>query len=67
MVKIALRILPCSSRVQPVAVHPRTLRPRTGASDLHVSEPGYQLISDDLKLFATTFAAGFLFVSVLIG
>ena len=25
------------------------------------------LLSDDLKLFATTFLAGFLFVSVLIG
>lgn len=24
-------------------------------------------VSDDLKLFATTFAAGFLFVSILIG
>jgi hypothetical protein len=28
-------------------------------------EPGWA-ISDDLKLFASTFAAGFLFVSVLI-
>lgn len=26
-----------------------------------------RIVSDDLKLFVTTFAAGFLFVSVLIG
>ena len=29
-------------------------------------EPGWS-VSDDMKLFATTFAAGFLFVSILIG
>jgi hypothetical protein len=48
-----------------IAVHPRTFG-RGPRKHLHVSEPGYQLISDDLKLFATTFAAGFLFVSVLL-
>ena len=37
---------------------PRTFG-RGPRKHLHVSEPGYQLISDDLKLFATTFARGF--------
>jgi hypothetical protein len=30
-------------------------------------EPTSDKLSDDLKLFALTFAAGFLFVSILIG
>jgi hypothetical protein len=29
--------------------------------------PGTPLLSDDFKLFAATFIAGFLFVSILIG
>jgi len=33
---------------------------------LELFEPDARPISDDLKLFVTTFAAGFLFVSVLL-
>ena len=35
--------------------------------DLATPSPHKSTLSDDLKLFATTFAAGFLFVSILIG
>ena len=49
-----------------VAAHPRLfgrgpVRPAEAPVD-----PGFSL-SDDVKLFATTFLAGFLFVSILIG
>ena len=35
--------------------------------ELASARPGEWAISADLKLFATTFLAGFLFVSILIG
>jgi hypothetical protein len=45
-------------------------RPRFGRGPIYAdrSEPVRQpTLSDDLRLFAITFAAGFLFVSILIG
>jgi hypothetical protein len=47
------------------AMQPRTFG-RGPRKELQIAEPGRPLISDDFKLFATTFAAGFLFVSVLL-
>ena len=47
------------------AVHPRYFG-RGPRKQLELFEPDTPLISDDVKLFATTFAAGFLFVSVLL-
>lgn len=47
------------------AVHPRYFG-RGPRKDLQCAQPPAQLLSDDLKLFATTFAAGFLFVSVML-
>lgn len=49
------------------AVHPRHFGrgPVRSAAALEPAEA--PRLGDDLKLFATTFAAGFLFVSVLIG
>jgi hypothetical protein len=35
--------------------------------ELSSVRPGQIISSDDLKLFATTFIAGFLFISILIG
>ena len=49
-----------------VAVHPR-LFGRGPAREVDVLPTGGASLSDDLKLFATTFLAGFLFVSILIG
>ena len=47
--------------------HPTTFG-RGPARDLTAPEPASSLkFGDELKLFATTFAAGFLFVSILIG
>ena len=48
-----------------IALDPRHFG-RGRARTLDVSEDRSWSISDDLKLFATTFAAGFLFVSILI-
>jgi hypothetical protein len=47
------------------AIHPRHFGrgPRKDATPMEARRPA---ISDDLKLFATTFAAGFVFVSVLL-
>jgi hypothetical protein len=48
------------------ALHPKHFgrgRPR----DLSPPRAAVSRLSSDLKLFATTFAAGFLFVSILIG
>jgi hypothetical protein len=47
------------------AVHPRRFG-RGPRKHLHPVQPITSPISDDLKLFATTFAAGFVFVSVLL-
>jgi len=47
------------------AVRPRTFG-RGPRKELEAPQPARQMISDDLKLFATTFAAGFLFVTVLL-
>ena len=48
------------------ALHPR-LFGKGPARDLDAAEAQTNRISDDVKLFATTFVAGFLFVSILIG
>ena len=46
------------------AIHPRRFG-RGPVRDLERAVPAVASISDDLKLFATTFAAGFIFVTVL--
>ena len=48
-----------------IAANPR-LFGRGQVRDLSVPEVREWSVPDDLKLFATTFAAGFLFVSILI-
>ena len=50
------------------AVHSRTFGrgPRKVIGDVVAVRPT-TIISDDLKLFATTFAAGFIFVSIFLG
>jgi len=47
------------------AVHPRQFG-RGPVRDLAPSPPAASLLSNDVKLFATTFAAGFIFVSVFL-
>ena len=49
-----------------IAIDPRLFGRRLPGFILGGAEDGEVVISDDLKLFATTFAIGFLFVSVLI-
>jgi hypothetical protein len=49
-----------------VAANPRQFGRGPARWDHMVAEPARR-ISSDLKLFAMTFAAGFLFVSILIG
>ena len=49
-----------------IAIDPR-LFGRAAPRVLTVDEPAGWTLSEDAKLFATTFAAGFLFVSILIG
>ena len=49
-----------------VAANPRQFGRGPMRWDTLVQSPGRRM-SDDLKLFAMTFAAGFLFVSILIG
>jgi hypothetical protein len=49
-----------------IAIDPRLFGRRMPGFILSGGEEGGLVISDDLKLFATTFAIGFLFVSVLI-
>lgn len=48
------------------ATHPRRFGKRQAFVLTLPSEPAWAY-SDDLKLFAATFLAGFLFVSILIG
>jgi hypothetical protein len=48
------------------ALHPKQFG-RGRVRDLVVVEPAPVRIGGDLKLFAATFVAGFLFVSILIG
>ena len=65
MVNVRVKDLPCCLRV-PVAARP------DGASAAARSRPREPcqrapILSDDFKLFATTFAAGFVFVSILFG
>lgn len=48
------------------ALHPK-LFGKGRAKDLAMPSPQGITISEDLKLFATTFIAGFLFVSMMIG
>ena len=50
----------------PFASHPRRFG-RAPARVLAVASPQRMTIPEDIKLFATTFFAGFLFVSILIG
>jgi hypothetical protein len=53
--------------VRPVfAAHPRRFA-RGRARILAMPVESASTLSDDLKLFTTTFLAGFLFVSILIG
>ncbi|MFL6731064.1 MAG: hypothetical protein ACJ8EH_11315 [Sphingomicrobium sp.] len=53
--------------VRPViALNPR-LFGRGPARDVGTAEAPARRLSDDLKLFAATFIAGFVFVSILIG
>ncbi|HWI87786.1 MAG TPA: hypothetical protein VNS11_00880 [Sphingomicrobium sp.] len=47
------------------AVHPRRFG-RGPRKQLEPASRAASRISDDIKLFATTFAAGFIFVSVLL-
>jgi hypothetical protein len=49
-----------------IALHPK-LFGKGRVRDLASSRPVATRLSDDLKLFATTFVAGFLFVSILFG
>jgi hypothetical protein len=49
-----------------IAIDPRRFGRRMPGFILGSAEEDGLVISDDLKLFATTFAIGFLFVSVLI-
>jgi hypothetical protein len=49
-----------------IAIDPRLFGRRMPGFILGGAEEGEVVISDDIKLFATTFAIGFLFVSVLI-
>ena len=49
-----------------IAIDPRLFGRRMPGFTLGGAEEGEVVISDDIKLFATTFAIGFLFVSVLI-
>ena len=49
-----------------IAIDPRFFGKRFPGFILGKEEERGWEVSDDLKLFATTFAAGFLFVSVLI-
>ena len=46
------------------AIHPRRFG-RGPMRNVEQAAPAVSSISDDLKLFATTFAAGFIFVTVL--
>ena len=47
------------------AAHPRQFG-RGPVRQLDQADPATKSISNDLRLFATTFAAGFVFVSVLL-
>ena len=49
-----------------IALNPR-LFGRGPARDVAAPKEPAPALSEDLKLFATTFVAGFLFVSILIG
>jgi len=49
-----------------IALDPRLFGRRIPGFDLGAVEERSWSIGDDLKLFASTFAAGFLFVAVLI-
>ena len=49
-----------------IAIDPRLFGRRMPGFILGTAEEPGLVVSDDLKLFATTFAIGFLFVSVLI-
>ena len=62
---MAVKIFPMVRVRSAIALDPR-LFGRGPLRDLGFSEERRWAPSDDLKLFATTFAAGFLFVSILI-
>ena len=64
--KNRVKDLPCSSHDRLFALDPR-LFGRGRVRELPSAPPTRRpIVSDDLKLFATTFAAGFVFVSILI-
>ena len=48
------------------ALHPKQFG-KGRVRDLSTTAPAPLALNDDLKLFATTFLAGFVFVSILIG
>jgi hypothetical protein len=64
MVKIALGFAMQLARPAS-AVHPRHFG-RGPRKELEREQRATRIISDDVKLFAMTFAAGFVFVSVLL-
>jgi len=62
---MAVKHFPMRSSRALVAADPR-LFGRARALPLSAAEDEPRALSDDLRLFASTFAAGFLFVSILI-
>jgi hypothetical protein len=66
MVKAALRIFAMQLARPAFAMDPKRFG-KGQVRELSGPAPAPTEISNDLKLFAITFAAGFLFVSILIG
>ena len=66
MVKIALRICH-AARPTGLRSAPALVRARTRCANSQRQSCEAPAISDDLKLFASTFLVGFVFVSVLLG
>jgi hypothetical protein len=62
---MAVKYFPMAHARALISADPR-LFGRGRARDFEVAEHQSWRMSDDAKLFATTFAAGFLFVSILI-
>ena len=62
---MAIKTFPMAYGRSAIASNPR-LFGRGQVRDLSVPEVRDWSLPDDVKLFATTFAAGFLFVSILI-
>jgi len=62
---MAIKHFPMAHARSSIALDPRLFGRGRMRSYAPESKPAWRL-SDDAKLFATTFAAGFLFVSILI-